>query len=61
MEFQIVFQASEEDIAVSVPQLPGCHSQGLTERQALQNILQAIREYCSVADELNKTNPNVSE
>jgi len=32
----------QKGFAVSVPGLPGCHSQGLTEDEALKNIADAI-------------------
>ena len=37
-----------------MPGLPGCHSQGATEREALDNISDAIREYLEVVHELNR-------
>ncbi|MDH4078419.1 MAG: type II toxin-antitoxin system HicB family antitoxin [Nitrospira sp.] len=44
---------SEEGYAVSVPGLPGCWSQGVTEQEAIQNIQEAIREYlAAVNDEI---------
>lgn len=45
MRYQIVLKQSEEGFAASVPLLPGCHSQGATEQEALENIADAIREY----------------
>jgi predicted RNase H-like HicB family nuclease len=45
MKYQVVIEESEEGFAVSVPSLPGCHSQGTTEPEALENIADAIREY----------------
>jgi predicted RNase H-like HicB family nuclease len=36
---------SDERIAVSVPSLPGCWSQGATREEALENIAVAIQEY----------------
>jgi predicted RNase H-like HicB family nuclease len=45
MKYQVVLEESEEGFAVSVPSLPGCHSQGSTEPEALENIADAIREY----------------
>jgi predicted RNase H-like HicB family nuclease len=45
MKYQVVLEESEEGFAVSVPSLPGCHSQGETESEALENIADAIREY----------------
>jgi len=49
MRFKIALQRSEEGIAVSVPALPGCWSQGRDEKEAVDNISEAIREYLSVA------------
>jgi predicted RNase H-like HicB family nuclease len=51
MKYKVVLQQSEEGFAVSVPGLPGCHSQGATEQEALTNIADAIREYLEVVDE----------
>jgi predicted RNase H-like HicB family nuclease len=51
MKYKVVLQQSEEGFAVSVPGLPGCHSQGTTEQEALSNIADAIREYLEVVDE----------
>jgi predicted RNase H-like HicB family nuclease len=45
MKYKIVLEESEEGFAVSAPNLPGCHSQGATEDEALENIKDAIREY----------------
>jgi len=54
MNYKVVLEASEEGFAVSVPGLPGCHSQGTTEREALDNIRDAIREYLEVVDDLTE-------
>jgi predicted RNase H-like HicB family nuclease len=54
MQYQVVLEESEEGIAVSVPGLPGCHSQGATEQEALDNIAIAIREYLEVVRELSR-------
>ena len=48
MKYKVVLEESEEGFAVSVPLLPGCHSQGETEPEALANIADAIREYLEV-------------
>ena len=45
MKFQVALYPSEEGVAVSVPSLPGCWSQGETVEDALANIAVAIREY----------------
>ena len=45
MRYKIVLIRSEEGYSVSCPALPGCWSQGQTERETLENIRGAIREY----------------
>ncbi len=52
MKYTVVIEKSDEGFAVSVPGLPGCHSQGDTEAEALANIADAIREYLEVVQEL---------
>jgi predicted RNase H-like HicB family nuclease len=52
MKYKIMLEESEEGFAASVPGLPGCHSQGATEQEALENVRDAIREYLDVAAEL---------
>jgi predicted RNase H-like HicB family nuclease len=52
MKYKVILQQSEEGFAVSVPGLPGCHSQGATEQEALENIGDAISEYLDVVAEL---------
>lgn len=54
MKYKIILEDSEEGIAVSVPGLPGCHSQGATEQEAIENIRTAIQEYLEVVEELSK-------
>lgn len=54
MQYTVVLEPSEEGYAVSVPGLPGCHSQGDTEQEALKNISDAISEYLAVVDELTQ-------
>ena len=52
MRYKAVLEESEEGFAVSVPGLPGCHSQGSTEQEALENVREAIRDYLQVVNEL---------
>jgi predicted RNase H-like HicB family nuclease len=52
MKYTVLVEESEEGFAVSVPGLPGCHSQGATQVEALENIADAIREYLDVIEEL---------
>jgi predicted RNase H-like HicB family nuclease len=55
MKYTVLVVESDEGVAVSVPGLPGCHSQGETEVEALANIADAIREYLEVVQELTQT------
>ena len=55
MKYTVFLEESEEGFAVSVPGLPGCHSQGATEAKALTNIRDAIREYLEVVRELARS------
>jgi predicted RNase H-like HicB family nuclease len=55
MRYKVAVQRSEEGFSVSCPGLPGCWSQGATEKEALENIQDAIREYLAAVEEsLNK-------
>jgi predicted RNase H-like HicB family nuclease len=57
MRYQVVLEESEEGFAVSVPSLPGCHSQGMTEPETLENIADAIREYlAAIRDRVRSAN-----
>jgi predicted RNase H-like HicB family nuclease len=51
MKYEILIEPSEEGYAASVPALPGCHSQGRTEQEALENAEDAIREYLAAVAE----------
>ncbi|MEX2148811.1 MAG: type II toxin-antitoxin system HicB family antitoxin [Burkholderiales bacterium] len=51
MKYRIALHKSEEGYSVSVPGLPGCWSQGATEKEALENIKDAIGEYLSAVNE----------
>ena len=42
MKHKIALLKTDEGYSVSVPALPGCWSQGITEEEALQNIRDAI-------------------
>jgi len=42
---KVILIESEEGFAASCPSLKGCHSQGKTHDEALQNIKDAIREW----------------
>jgi predicted RNase H-like HicB family nuclease len=45
MKYKIALHRTDEGISVSVPALPGCWSEGDTEKEALANIQDAIHEY----------------
>ncbi len=57
MQNTVLLEKSEQGFAASVPGLPGCHSQGETEAEALENIADAICEYLEVVDELANSAP----
>jgi len=42
MKFKVQLIQSDEGFAVSCPSLPGCHSQGENEQEAIENIREAI-------------------
>jgi len=52
-KFHVTLIEHDEGVSVSCPELPGCHSQGATVKEALQNIEDAIREYLEVYGEPN--------
>jgi len=54
MNYKVRLHESDEGYSVSCPGLPGCWSQGETEKEALENIRIAIEEYLSAVDELVK-------
>jgi predicted RNase H-like HicB family nuclease len=54
MKYKVLLHESEEGFSVSCPGLPGCWSQGATEKEALENIREAIAEYLAAVDELVK-------
>lgn len=52
MRYRVILEESNEGFSASVPGLPGCHSQGATEQEALDSIKDAIREYLAVVEQL---------
>lgn len=48
MQYRIRLIQSEDGWAVSCPSLPGCHSQGDTRQEAVENIKIAIQEWLQV-------------
>jgi predicted RNase H-like HicB family nuclease len=53
MQYRVTLRQSEEGWAVSCPALRGCHSQGNTREEAIENIKDAIREWLAVDAEEN--------
>ena len=53
-EFFIVLHKSKYGYDVSCPTLQGCHSQGETEVEAIENIRDAIRSYLAVLKKLKR-------
>jgi len=53
MSYRIQLWETDEGWAVSCPDLPGCHSQGETREEALQQITEAIRLWLEVEAEEN--------
>ena len=45
MEYLTIIRKTEYGYDIHVPALPGCHSQGVTEKEALENIQDAILTY----------------
>ena len=44
-KFHVTLLEHSEGVSVSCPELPGCHSQGTTVAEALENIRDAIQGY----------------
>ena len=55
MRYKVVLKRSEEGYSVSCPGLPGCWSQGSSEKEALENIQDAIREYLAAVEDSLKS------
>lgn len=51
MKYLVIINKSKYGYDAHVPALPGCHSQGNTEKGALMNIKDAIRTYLEMGKE----------
>jgi len=54
----IEYDAEYGGYVVDVPSLPGCMAQGKSEKEALENIQEAIRGYLKVARQKRKIIPS---
>jgi predicted RNase H-like HicB family nuclease len=59
MTYPIALRKTEEGYSVSCPELPGCCSQGATEKEALENIRSAIQEYLAAREEETFNDPGI--
>lgn len=56
MKYKVGIKKNEEGYSIWVPGLPGCWSQGETEKEAMENIKDAIKSYLETVEELTKGN-----
>ena len=58
MRYTVVFEQEHDGgYSVSVPALPGCHSQGDTRGEAMANIREAIELYVETLRDAGETIP----
>ncbi|MBI3666786.1 MAG: type II toxin-antitoxin system HicB family antitoxin [Acidobacteria bacterium] len=53
-EFLIQIHKSKYGYDISCPTLQGCHSQGATKEEAIENIRDAIREYLAALRQMKR-------
>jgi len=51
MKYIVIIHKSKYGYDVRIPALPGCHSQGETQKEALENIKDAILTYLEMEKE----------
>lgn len=62
MKFAITFEKDEDGfIIVSCLALPGCHSQGKTKEEAVENIREAIQGYVASLQKHDEPLPEILE
>jgi len=63
MKYRVVLEPDFESggFAISCPSLPGCHSQGDTQEEALANIREAIRAYLESLKKHSQPIPSEAE
>jgi predicted RNase H-like HicB family nuclease len=54
MDFYITVNKNEYGYSASCPTLKGCHSQGDTEEEAIENVKIAIKEYIEALKDLEE-------
>lgn len=54
MKYAVIIHKSKYGYDIHVPTLPGCHSQGETEKEALENIQDAILTYFAISKKESK-------
>lgn len=52
--YKVFLKKTDEGYSVWAPGLPGCWSQGATEKEALENIRDAIISYLKTVEHLSK-------
>jgi predicted RNase H-like HicB family nuclease len=57
-EFTVVIEQDEDGVYIAlVPAIPGCHSWGDTEEEALENVKEAIRLHIEARRDLGEPVP----
>ncbi|MEW6620739.1 MAG: type II toxin-antitoxin system HicB family antitoxin [bacterium] len=54
MKYKVNLKKTDEGYSVWVPGLPGCWSQGQTEKESLENIKDAIQSYLATVEDIIK-------
>ena len=54
VEYKVLLEKTDEGFSVWCPGLPGCWSQGATQREAVDNIKDASAGYLETVDSLSK-------
>jgi len=54
MKFTVIIHKSKYGYDAQVPALPGCHTQGETEKEVKENVKDAIRAYLAMDAEYYK-------
>ena len=62
LKLVVLFEADEDGwVVASCPTLPGCHSQGRTKVEALDNVREAVRGYVASMREHGAGRPESSD